>query len=248
MAIASVFLHAAAAATLLLAPREWFSPAPEAQKTVMTISLDGGNGGPNNGGLTSIGGRPVQAITPPDPPRRPEAVRPPAAKAPEATVPIATKNPTTRKPPVQSPQVREAPDQARGTTPTKGTEVRAGSAVAETGARGLGFGLSTSGGAGSGSTLDIVGEFCCPDYLMLMTERIRTNWSARAEVAGLVVIKYTIQRDGTIVSPELEKSSGYTALDVSALRAVAGTRQILPLPAAFPNPSLTVHLHFMYTR
>ena len=46
----------------------------------------------------------------------------------------------------------------------------------------------------------------------------------------------------------IEKPSGYTALDISSLRAVVGTRQILPLPGAFPNPTLTVHLNFEYRR
>ena len=62
------------------------------------------------------------------------------------------------------PVVKQAPDEARGRTPTRGAETRAGSAVAETGARGQGFGLSTAAASGSGSRLD-VGDFCCPDYL-----------------------------------------------------------------------------------
>ena len=32
------------------------------------------------------------------------------------------------------------------------------------------------------------------------------------------------------------------------MRALVATRQLLPLPSAFPNPSLTVHLNFQYTR
>ena len=81
-----------------------------------------------------------------------------------------------------------------------------------------------------------------------MVEKIRTNWDARAEVAGQVVVKFTIQRDGTIVNATIEKPSGYTALDINSLRAVVGTRQLPPLPGAFPNPSLTVHLNFEYRR
>ena len=81
-----------------------------------------------------------------------------------------------------------------------------------------------------------------------MVEKIRSNWNARAEVAGQVFVKYTIQRDGTLVGMEIESGSGYAALDINALRAVVSTRQLLPLPAAFPNPTLTVHLNFKYTR
>jgi TonB family protein len=82
----------------------------------------------------------------------------------------------------------------------------------------------------------------------LMVERVRSNWVSRAEVPGLTIVKFTIQRDGTISGAEVEKSSGYTALDIAALRAVVGTRQLTPLPAAYPNPSLGVHLNFEYLR
>ena len=61
-------------------------------------------------------------------------------------------------------------------------------------------------------------------------------------------MKFTIQRDGTIADAQVEKSSGYTTLDIAALRAVVGTRQLQPLPAAYTNPSLGLHLTFEYRR
>ena len=244
MAAVSALAHAALFAALILMPGGWLSRSEPAPKTVMTITLDGGNGGPANGGMTAIGGRAVQVETP-EAPKRPEPVTRPAVVTPQMTVPIPAKTPA--KPVKPSPTVKQAPDEARGRTPTKGLVAREGSAVAETGARGLGFGLSTGGGVGSGSTLD-VDNFCCPEYIGLMTEKIRTNWDARAEVAGQVIIKYTIQRDGTIVNADIEKPSGYTALDITSLRAVVGTRQLPPLPGQFPNPTLTVHLNFQYRR
>ncbi len=249
MVLVSVLAHVALAGALLLAPGGWLSASKPAPRTIMTISLSGGNGGPNNGGLTSISQRAVQAEAPAEPPKRPEPIRPPAAKEPEMTVPIPSKTPPRPVAKARAtPVVEQAPADARGRTPTKGAETREGSALTETGARGLGFGLSTSGGTGSGSTLDIVGDFCCPEYLGIMTERIRTNWNPVAEVAGVVIVKYTIQRDGAIVDSSIERSSGYSALDFNALRAVLGTRQLPPLPGAFPNPSLTVHLNFQYRR
>jgi TonB family protein len=125
--------------------------------------------------------------------------------------------------------------------------VTTGSAVAETGARGQGFGLSTGGGVGSGSRLDVA-DFCCPDYLLLMVERIRANWNARAGTVGEVIVTFTIDRDGRISGVSQETSSGNAVLDLNAMRAVVATRQLLPLPAAFPNPTLTVHLNFQYNR
>jgi TonB family protein len=244
MAVVSVLVHGAVLAALVIAPGGWLSQQEAAPKTVMTISLGGGNGGPSSGGMTSIGGRAVQAVTPPDAPKRPEPIRPPAARTPAMTVPAPGRTPVKAAP---AAPVKQAPDEARGRTPTRGAETREGSAIAETGARGQGFGLTTSGGAGSGSTIDVA-NFCCPEYLVDMVNRIRSNWNARAEVAGTVVILFTIQRDGSITNSSVEKTSNYTALDINALRAVMATRQLTPLPAGFPNPSLTVHLNFQYTR
>lgn len=243
MAVVSLVAHGVAVALVLVAPMDWLPLQPPPPRTVMTITLDGGNGGPASGGLTAIGGRAVQAEAPAEA-KRPEPTREPAAKVPEMTVPIPGKTPVKAAP--RKP-VEQAPDQAKGRTPTTGKDVREGSALADTGARGQGFGLSTSGGVGSGSTLDVA-DFCCPEYIAQMVEKVRANWNARAEVPGQVLIKYTIQRDGTLAGIEVERSSGYTALDINALRAVVGTRQLTPLPAGYPNPTLGVHLSFDYTR
>jgi len=245
MAAVSAVVHGALVAIVVLSPGQWFSTRLEPVETVMTISLGGGTPGPSAGGLTAIAGRPVQVETPPDEPKRPEAVRPPAAKPPEMTVPRADARPARATPP--APAVTQAPPDARGRTPTRGAETSAGSAVAETGARGQGFGLSTGGGAGSGSRLDVA-DFCCPDYIVLMLDRIRSRWDARAEVAGETMIVFTIQRDGRITDVSVEKPSMYMAHNLSAQRALLVTRELPPLPAAFTNPTLTVHLNFQYAR
>ena len=61
-------------------------------------------------------------------------------------------------------------------------------------------------------------------------------------------IRVTIQRDGRITDITLIKSSGYTAHDINAQRALARTRELAPLPAQFPNPTLGVQLSFDYKR
>ena len=160
------------------------------------------------------------------------------------TVPLPNKAPVKAAP---APKIQQAPDDARGRTPTRGAEARPGSAIAETGARGQGFGLSTGGGQGAGSRLDVA-DFCCPDYIITLVERVRAYWVQRAEVAGMTVVKFTIQRDGSMANAAVDKTSGYIALDTAALRGVLGTRQLPPLPAAFPNPTLTVYLNFEYKR
>jgi len=241
MVSVSIGVHLAVAA-LVIVGRGGLFPRHDVPPTVMTISI-AGNAGPENGGMTALGGRPVQAVTPPDEAPKREAVRAPAAKTPEMTVPLP--NARTVKP-TTAPSVKQAPDEARGRTPTKGKEPAFGSAIAETGARGQGFGLSTGGGVGSGSSLEITGDFCCPEYLATMITRIRSAWNQNQGARGISLIRFTISRDGTISNATIFRPSGVTTLDTAALRAVLATRTLPPLPEAYTNPTLTLRLSFEY--
>jgi TonB family protein len=235
---ASSLAHLALVAVVVLGPASWFgSRVVQENENVMTISL-GGPVGPRDGGMTTMGGRPVQALAEAKPVVTP--VRPPAARTPEMIEPTKTapKRPETK--------VRDDAKDPRSRTPTKGQEIQKGSAVAETGGRGQGFGLS-SGGGGTGSYLDTA-NFCCPEYIATMLDLIRRNWDSKQQAAGTTMVKYTIQRDGTITAIVVEKSSGYAALDFMASRAMSLTRKLPPLPSAFTEPSLTVHLAFDYQR
>jgi TonB family protein len=242
MVALSVAAHVLTVAFILLAPATWVGRNAEPPPPVMTISLGGSGGGPQTGGMTAMGGRPVQVERPAEDAPKREAIRPPAPQEPAMTVPVRGAKPTKAAP---APNVTQAPDQSRGRTPTKGPQTRAGNAVADTGVRGQGFGLSTGGGPGSGSSLDVA-DFCCPDYLVLMIERIRSAWAQDQGIAGQVLVKFTVQRDGRLADPVVERSSNSSRLDLAALRAVVMTKTLPPLPGAFPNPTLTVHLNFQY--
>jgi TonB family protein len=159
------------------------------------------------------------------------------------TVPLPNAKPV-KAPPATT--VKQAPDEARGRTPTRGKEPAFGSAIADTGVRGQGFGLSTGGGSGSGSSLEITGDFCCPEYLATMITRIRSAWNQNQGAKGTSLIRFTIQRDGRITDPTIFQPSGTTTLDTAALRAVLATRTLPPLPDAYPNPTLTMRLSFLY--
>ncbi len=214
------------------------APSREAPpREIMQISL-GGAPGPRAGGMTPMAGRAAVAA-PPDVKAAP--VAPPPPKPPEMAAP---REDVKRTPPREVPKT--LPDNARGrVTPTAKDEAQ-GDAVAETGAKGAGFGLTTSGGGTTGY-LD-VGNFCCPEYLSTMLQLIQRNWSAKQQVAGETLVKYTIQRDGRLTDVEIERSSGYFALDQTAQRALLTTRQLPPLPPQFTEPTLTVHLVFRYER
>lgn len=236
--VASAAAHAAFVGAMILAPAWLLGGGVKAEpEAVMTISL-GGPTGPNVGGLTTMGGRPIQSAIE-ETRKTIEPVRPPAAKAPEMVEP--TKN---------APKKAEAKVDAKdpkSRTPTKGAEVRPGSSVVENPNKGMGFGLQSGGGFGSGSYLDVA-NFCCPEYLTTMLDLIRKNWDPRQQALGTTVIKYTIQRNGAITDVIIERPSGYPALDFMAQRSLLVTRQLPALPTAFSEPSLTVHLAFEYQR
>jgi len=238
MVFVSVAVHAFALTALAFAPKPDFSS--DAPRTVMTISL-GGAPGPRSGGMTPMGGRAVQEAASPEAPK-PRAELPPAPTRPEMTMPVPNAKP---RPPQPRPQ--QAPAESSGRKPSTGTEVREGSARAETGARGQGFGLTTGGGGGTGAQLD-VGDFCCPDYVETVVQRIHQNWASKQNVGGRVVVKFTIQRDGALTQVQVFEPSGLVALDMAAHRAVLVTQRVPPLPVQFSNPTLTVRLTFDYQR
>jgi periplasmic protein TonB len=235
MAAVSLAAHLVAVGSVLAAPTRWIARESPAPRLVMTISL-GGAPGPRAGGLTMTGGRPVQSVGVPEP-RRAEPAPAPRAQM-TVPVPDARARATT--------QSSRGAERSAGRTPTRGAEERPGSAMAETGGRGMGFGLSTGGG-GTGGYLD-VGNFCCPDYLVAMLQLIQRNWNPRQEVPGEVQLRFTILRDGSITGVEVEQSSRYAALDLAAQRALLTTSRLPALPQAFDDDHLTVHLRFQYQR
>jgi TonB family protein len=242
MVTASLVGHIALAAALIAVSAAGGRSREADLRDVMTISL-GGAPGPNAGGMTMMGSpaRP-RVEAPPAPSKKPALVLPQAAKAPAMTLPTSTRPAKAPAKPVK-PAASSGPAAAAAPSPAGppgGDALNAG--------RGTGFGgLSTGGGLGSGSYLDVK-NFCCPDYLVTMIQLIKENWSARQQVAGVAMVGFRIQRDGRLTDIELERSSGFPALDLTAQRALFVTRKLPPLPAAFPDDHLTVHLNFEYIR
>lgn len=241
MVAVSLAVHVVGLVGLVLTPESWRRPATPDETVAMVISL-GGAPGPRAGGMTAMGGRPVQQVREQEP-TRPEPVRAPAAREPEMVVP--TREAPPRPTPRQPEPTRTAPQESRGRTPTEGAEVRAGSAIAQTGGSGIGFGLSTGGG-GTGGEINL-GDFCCPEWLTTMLQLIQRNWNSKQQVAGATTVRFTVQRDGSITDVEVARSSGYAVLDLTAQRALLTTK-LPPLPAAYPNPQLTINLNFEYQR
>lgn len=231
MWVLSLVVHGVATALLLLLPAPSIEDDP--LKNTMTISLNGAIG-VRNGGMTSMASRTAEAA--PNPEKAPEA--PPASKPPEMVLP-------TKREPLK-PAPSKAPTDAKARPMPKAAVATQGDARVETHTTGLGFGLATGGGGGTSGTLD-VSDFCCPDYISTMQTLIIRNWDQNQSVAGQSRIQFTVQRDGRLTDIRMVQSSGYFALDRAAQSAIAMTR-LPPLPAQFPNQTLTVLFNFNYQR
>lgn len=202
----------------------------------MTISL-GGTAGPSSTGTTSIGGRTVEQVAPP--PRRPEPIKP-VTKEDPAPIPAKPQPPRQAQPkPVTQPPV------AAARPPVTGPQVVEGSSRADTGARGMGSGL-TFGGGGTGGETDLR-NFCCPEFAKHLLSTVDGNWQRNQPERGLTVLRFTIRRNGTLEGPPVvETSSGNSLLDRLARNAVIDSK-FLPLPPEYSNDTLTVHLRFPYS-
>jgi TonB family protein len=235
----SLAVHAAAIAAILMIPS--VMPRAAQPRVIMNISL-GGSPGPKTGGLQMIGGRPLQAALPSTDPQIAKSILPAVtATPPKMTLPDPKQTPRTPPKPTVSSK------DPKGTAVGRGFETQAGTAKVETGAKGEGFGLS-SGGMGGQGGVKIPANFCCPEYIADMVDRIKRNWNENQKYAGVVVMKYVIQRSGQITDIEIGKTSGNAVLDLTAQRALINTRMLAPLPEGFSGRRLPVELEFVYTR
>lgn len=88
-------------------------------------------------------------------------------------------------------------------------------------------------------------------YLRAVEQKISGAWDPvvhgiPAGEVRQVVIAFRIMRDGSVEKPIVEKSSGLSFFDQSALRAVIRAAPLPPLPEAFPDDSLGIHFGFHY--
>lgn len=90
------------------------------------------------------------------------------------------------------------------------------------------------------------------DYATGMIRRIRYHWYenmpalVRMGMKGVVVIRFTIQRDGTITDVEMLQSSTHPPFDFAAKKAIALSSPLRPLPADFPKQTERVTVGFYY--
>lgn len=94
------------------------------------------------------------------------------------------------------------------------------------------------------------GDFANVNYNDAVASLIYQTWQPPSKTAadqeGLtVVIRFRIMRDGTVVSPRVEKKSGSEVLDTSSLQALKDASPLPPLPEDCTGDSLEVCMTFV---
>ncbi|MBI4719673.1 MAG: energy transducer TonB [Chitinivibrionia bacterium] len=171
---------------------------------------------------------PQQAVQ--EPPEEEEKAQPPVEPPPESKKKADTKMERSAK-------KKQVPS----------SEVRNGGTGAAKGGTGTGTG-SKQGGATGDMNLD-VSDFPFGYYLVTIRRKIAGSWSVPQAQAGEEIfcrVYFRIARDGRIISPDIEKSSGSFMFDQSALRAVMQASPLPPLPGGFGDEYLGVHFSFAY--
>jgi protein TonB len=204
---------------------------PPPMGTFMNINL--GQSGPlSQGGGGVVENKPKPA---------PEPAPPPEEKAPTVVRPTKEVRDEIPRPDAR---VQKKPTEAKADSGLRGADAAsADSARLASASAPPGLGL---GGAGGGSPFDQDFEYAY--YVQQMLTRIHQRWQ-RTAVRGtaVVVVRFTIARDGRILDAEIETSSGVLILDRSSLRAVMLADPLPPLPNSYPKDQVGVHLRFTYT-
>jgi TonB family protein len=85
-------------------------------------------------------------------------------------------------------------------------------------------------------------------YLALIQHKISQNWVApEVEVGGQVapvVVKFRLERNGTVSEVGIERTSGNNYFDFAGRRAVLSAGKLPPFPGDITEPYLDVHVSF----
>jgi len=173
---------------------------------------------------------------------RPTAAAP-APRPTAAATAVPRPQPTAPSRSRASEKAMAAPKAAATPVPTEATEPEA---------TGVGSGSSSSGSSGLSLGEDDVGQvagvpadFHFTYYIERMLALIESRWYKPAVAEGTRArVRFRIQRDGRLDTIEIEESSGHPSFDRAALRALYASNPLPPLPPAYTQPSLTVHLSF----
>jgi protein TonB len=179
---------------------------------------------------------PAQAVPEPEP-QRPkieknlEPAPPPSPKA--VLLPAKEKKP---EPPAAVSREAET-KKSEPAKPAPGGDARGTARSPTINASGAGVGIG-------GARLDQA-DFQYSYYIERMIIAVGVNWFKPAQVVPVEpVVRFHVERDGTVTDLDIEVSSGLPFVDRAALRAVMAASPLPPLPPEYGGSRLGVHLIF----
>jgi len=187
--------------------------------------------GPGGGSPTPPAPEPEPEPEAEPPKSEPKVVRPTVEQREEIPMPDAPEKKTPRW---------EKPKQDSGLRGADAASAESATLQARSPAPGLGL-----GGPGGGGAFDQDFEYAY--YVQQMLGRIHQHWQ-RTPVRGttVVIVRFTILKDGSVDNVEIEQSSGVAILDRGSMRAVLLAAPMPPLPNSYPRDRVGVHLRFTY--
>jgi TonB family protein len=225
---ASIALH-----VLLVAALIGIARAPEAPTApVLTVRLAAAQPAAQAAKAAVTSSAPPAAKVEPPPP-------PPPKEEPKKAPP-ALKNQETIFGEAAKPKTRQTEAAAEPVPPPREAPVTPGATFAEPNP-----GIGMPGVGNAGITGLEGGDFPYTFYLERMVGLIGVNWLRPQTGADITTeIYFRIERSGVIRDARVSKSSGSGVFDRAALRAVLEASPLPPLPGAYRDRYLGVHLTF----
>lgn len=238
--VGSILLHASVFGLLVLSTisyghriEEWGGPTHAGEavsvNAVKSIPLPSRSGRENP--VANDTQSQVQQAPKPEPKKQ--------VKAPEEKA-IPLKSRQVKKQPQPEAQQRYRPQPLR---PNQMTSSQAPAAVLPM------FQKPGTGAVGVGQNSTIGSRFGA--YADLIAQRVTEKWQTSGfagQSAPVVIITFTILRDGSVKNAKVAQSSGNSTLDYSALRAVMDVEQFPPLPSGYDRNEANIELQFQLQR
>jgi protein TonB len=266
--VLSVICHGALAAGVILAAQVWSTP-PTKTYVVNLVPAVAGVGSPQARPTAALPPRaeePPPRVTRRDPselpvretPRTPEPP-PPAPELPTRApalpeMPARASTPTLPDRALPRPSAAPRPGDkelpAVASTPKPAPPAPAPPSTAATGRpeppppAPLGRASGSAQGVGA-LTLDVT-DFPFAWYLAAVQRKITERWDGRALPGRQPVLVFEIARDGQVARVLVKDSSGNSAYDRAATRAIAEAAPFPRLPDEWPRPSLVIQMGFNF--
>jgi protein TonB len=242
-------LHLGVFGGLLWADRGENEPYAHMQMTYLgSFSLTGAGGESlregskeTQGTEVSLPADPQKAQTGPSPPARTTAEKKrPQRALPEKTVPLS---PSVAPPEPYAPSLADGTDPEAGDGAADGVAGEGGEVHAGYGGSPLGYVEQSGGGGRAMKARDI---YAARVRRRLDRYKVYPPDAARRRLRGVVVLKFTVIRDGTILDTRIHQSSGEASFDEEALALLQRVSPLPSLPAEIEGGRLrlTVPLNF----